>query len=327
MMRIVKRFNTLVLSVIALTLLAACGSDEGSSGSGGDSTIVIGTAGSSGTYYAVGAGMSQIVNNHSEKLTAISQGTNGATENVRLLKDGTVHVGFGNWDALYFGHNGDGPFEGEKQGTLSLMNLYLSGGQMVVQESSDIESFEDLRGKSINLGPPGSTITDMSIIMLKEHGIDHEKDIKPYYLDFGEGGRMLKDGDLDATFYVSGIPTAGVIDLSSSSKIRLLSLEQEKRDSIIEQYPYYDKLTIPAGTYNGVDYDVETLQLWTSLMVHEDLSDDVAYEIVSTLIENLDKFKDVHSVGEDFSLENAVLSPIPIHPGAEKFYKEKGVLD
>ncbi|MDT8861837.1 TAXI family TRAP transporter solute-binding subunit [Alkalihalobacillus sp. MEB130] len=326
-MRVLKRLSALVVSAIVLTLLAACGSEEGSGGNSGGSTVVIGTAGSSGTFYAVGAGMSQIINNHSEKLTAVSQGTNGATENVRLLKAGTVQVGFGNWDALHFGYNGEGPFAGEKQGTMSLMNLYLSGGQMVVRESSDIVSFEDLRGKRINLGPPGSTITDMSIIILKEHGIDPEEDIRPYYLDFAEGGRMLRDGDLDATFFVAGIPTAGVIDLSSSSEIRLLSLDDEMRESIIEQYPYYDRLTIPAGTYNGVDYDVETLQLWTSLMVHEDLPDEIAYELVSTLVENLDEFKEVHSVGADFSLENAVLAPIPLHPGAEKFYKEKGVME
>ncbi len=308
-----------------LTLLAACGSED--SGGSSDSTIVIGTAGSAGTFYAVGAGMSQVINNHSENLTAVSQGTNGATENVRLLNSGSIHVGFGNWDALYFGHTGQGPFNGEEQGTMSLMNLYLSGGQMVVRESSDIQSFEDLKGKRINLGPPGSTITDMSMIILREYGIDPEDDINPYFLDFGEGGRMLRDGDLDATFYVAGIPTAGVIDLSSSSKIRMLSLDENKRESIIDQYPYYDKLTIPAGTYNGVDYEVETLQLWTALMVNEELSEDVAYEIVSTLMENIDKFKDVHNVGADFSLENAALSIIPIHPGAEKYYREKGVLD
>ncbi|GAE35029.1 TAXI family TRAP transporter solute-binding subunit [Halalkalibacter akibai] len=318
-------FKTLILSVLMLTLLAACGSED--SGGSSDSTIVIGTAGSAGTFYAVGAGMSQVINNHSENLTAVSQGTNGATENVRLLNSGSIHVGFGNWDALYFGHTGQGPFNGEEQGTMSLMNLYLSGGQMVVRESSDIQSFEDLKGKRINLGPPGSTITDMSMIILREYGIDPEDDINPYFLDFGEGGRMLRDGDLDATFYVAGIPTAGVIDLSSSSKIRMLSLDENKRESIIDQYPYYDKLTIPAGTYNGVDYEVETLQLWTALMVNEELSEDVAYEIVSTLMENIDKFKDVHNVGADFSLENAALSIIPIHPGAEKYYREKGVLD
>ncbi|RKL68084.1 hypothetical protein CR203_06200 [Salipaludibacillus neizhouensis] len=325
-MKILKHFNTIVLSVAMLSLFVACGSEEGSSASS-DAPLVIGTGGSSGTYYAVGAGMSQVINNNSEKLNTVSQGTNGATENVRLLKSGEIQVGFGNWDALYFGNNGGGPFEGEEQGTLSLMNLYLSGGQMVVDASSDIESFDDLRGKSINLGPPGSTITDMSIIMLEAHGIDHEEDINPYYLDFAEGGRMLGDGDLDATFYVSGIPTAGVIDLSSSSEIRMISLDDSISDDIIEQYPYYNKLTIPAGTYSGIDYDVETLQLWTSLMVSEDMSDDVAYEIVSTLLENLDKFKEVHNVGEDFSLENAVESPISIHPGAEKYYKEKGVLE
>lgn len=323
MKKSLKRVKFLV-AMIVLTLLAACGS-EGSTNE--SETIIVGTAGSAGTYYAVGAGMSQVIGNHSEKLGAVSQGTNGAIENVRLLKSGDIDVGFGNWDALYFGYNGLGPFDGEKQDTLALMNLYLSGGQMVVQDSSPINTFEDLRGKKINLGPPGSTITDMSKIILNGYGIDPDTDIEAYYLDFSEGGSKLRDGDLDATFYVAGIPTAGLIDLSSTSKIRMLTLDEKIREEIIEEYPYYDRLTIPAGTYKGVDYDVETLQLWTALMVNENMSEDVAYEIVKTLLENLDDFKAVHNVGSDFSLENAAKAPIPFHPGAEKYYKEQGVLE
>lgn len=336
----VKGLAMIWIAIAAVIVMTACGSQgTGSSqgaqsgqGSGSQSggaqktTIVIGTAGSSGTYYAVGAGMAQVINNHSDKLTAVSQGTNGATENVRLLKSGDIHVGFGNWDALYFGHNGKGPFNGEKQDTMGLMTLYLSGGQMVVMDSSPIQSYADLKGKKINLGPPGSTITEMSRIILAEYGIDPDKDIDGYYLSFAEGGSKLKDGDLDATFYVAGIPTAGVIDLASTSKIRMLQLDDDKAESIIAKYPYYDKLTIPAGTYQGVDYDVKSLQLWTSLMVSSSLPDDIAYEIIETLIDNLEEFKAVHSVGSDFSLENAVKSPIPLHPGAEKYYKDKGVL-
>jgi len=333
-MRTINRKSILVMLLVLLLVMAGCGSsgvdsdsnDSSKSNSKSTSSIVIGTAGSSGTFYAVGAGMANVLNKHSDGLNVVSQGTNGATENVRLLHSNSIDVGMGNWDALYFGYEGTGPFNGEKQDIVGLMTLYLSGGQMVVKADSKIESYHDLKGKKINLGPQGSTITEMSRIILKTIGIDPDKDIDPYYLSFNEGGSKLKDGDLDATFYVAGIPTAGLIELSTSTDVKLLSLEEDVREKIIEEYPYYDKITIPAGTYKGVDYDIESLQLWTALMVNPDMPEETAYEIVKTLMENIEEFKEVHSVGEDFSLENAAKTIIPLHPGAEKYFKEKGVI-
>lgn len=315
----------IILIMVTFTLIAACGSDSntGNADDGGDESLVIGTGGSSGTYYAVGAGMSNVLTENSN-LNAISQGTNGAIENVRLVSEGAIDIGFGNWDALYFGHEGTNAFD-EPQGTQNLMTLYLSAGQMAVKENSDIERYEDLEGKAVNLGPKGSTITEMSKIILESYGIDPEEDIEPYYLSFQEGGTKLRDNDLDATFYVAGIPTSGLIDLSTGSDIRLLSINEEHRDQILEEYPYYEAFTIPADTYEGIDYEVETLQLWTSLHVSEDMSEDTAYKTVKTLIENIEAFKEVHNVGKDFSLENAAKTPIPMHPGAKKYFEEQGI--
>lgn len=322
-----------IASLLLLLLISGCGSNDSAGGTGSGSSkgsktsVIIGTGGSSGTYFAVGAGMANLLNKHSEKINAVSQGTNGAIENVRLLHSKSIQIGMGNWDALYFGYEGTGPFKGEKQNVVSLMNLYLSAGQMAVKADSGIEKYEDLKGKKVNLGPQGSTITEMSKIILQTKGIDPDKDIKPFYLDFNEGGSKLKDGDLDATFYVAGVPTAGLIDLTSSTDIKLLSLNEETADQIIEKYPYYDKITIPAGTYKGIDYDVNSLQLWTALMVSPDMPEDTVYEIVKTLMENVEEFQAVHSVGKDITLETAAKSPIPLHPGAKKYYEEKGVLE
>ena len=323
-MRIRKR-GTVLLFIFALLLTPTIGGCSSSGSSGEKTTIVIGTAGSGGTYYAVGAGMSQIISQYSSKVEAVSQGTKGAIENVRLVHSGNIQVGFGNWDALYFGYKGTGPFKGEKQNIVALINLYRSGGQMAVLKDSSIQSYRDLKGKRVNLGPQGSTITEMSKIILKAYGIDYKKDIQAYYLDFNEGGDKLKDGDLDATFYVAGIPTAGLMNLSNSADIRLLSLEPDIQKKIIQEYPYYEKLTIKAGTYKGVDYDVNTLQLWTALMVSPDMKEDTAYELVKTMMEHVDELQKVHETAKDITLENAAKSPIPMHPGAVKYFKEKGI--
>jgi|SRR5699024_1488645 len=313
-----KKISVLFIFGIIAVMLIGCGEED-------SDNVVIGTAGSSGTYYAVGSGMSDIINKNSD-INSVSQGTDGATENVRLVNSGEIDIGFGNWDALTFGYEGTEDFD-EEQNIVELMSLYRSAGQMAVKEDSGIEDYEDLEGKKINLGPKGSTITNMSEIILEYHGIDIEDDIDAYYLAFDEGGTKLQDNDLDGTFYVAGVPTSGLIDLSTSSDIRLLTIEDEVIDEITDEYPYYEKVTIPADTYEGVDYDVDSLQLWTSLMVSPDMSDETAYEVVETLMDNVEEFQEVHSVGEDIKLENAAKSPIPLHPGAEKYYEEQDVLD
>src|SRR5690625_4952659 len=122
---------------------------------------------------------------------------------------------------------------------------------MAVKSGSGIESYADLKGKSVNLGPKGSTITEMSRIILEYYGVDPDEDINGLYLDFAEGGTKLRDNDIDATFYVAGIPTAGLIELSTGTDIELLTLDEDIAEAIVEEYPYYDRLVIPAGTYNG----------------------------------------------------------------------------
>lgn len=167
MMKRWRKISSVTLAgLLMLFLITGCGSNnvDGSGSSNNNSSIVIGTGGSSGTYFAIGAGMANLLNKKSDGLNAVSQGTNGAIENVRLLHSKSIDIGMGNWDALYFGYEGTGPFNGEKQNIVSLMTLYLSGGQMAVKEDSGIEGYEDLKGKKVNLGPQGSTITEMSKI-------------------------------------------------------------------------------------------------------------------------------------------------------------------
>lgn len=288
--------------------------------------IVIGTAGTAGTFYAVGATVADVLNKNT-KINAVSQGTNGATENIRLLNSGEVQIGFGNWDAMSFGYNATDGFT-EPQDIAMLMTLYRSVGQMVVKENSGINDFSDLKGKKINLGPRGSAIPNMIKAILIEYGIDPDKDVRAYYLAFNEGGKKLQDGDLDATFYLAGAPTSGLIELSTTTKIKLLPLDKDVRATILEKFPYYTEAVVPAGVYNGVDEDVDSIQLWTSMAANPSkMSDEMAYKIVETLIENIDRLRGSHQVGEDITLEHAALkSPIPFHPGAKRFYEERGVL-
>lgn len=312
---------------LALALLISGCSSSGSTSTGSGTTqkkrqIVIATGGSAGTYYAVGAGLAKIINKYSTDLNAVSQGTNGAVENVRLVNSGQADIGITNWDALYFGYSGENPFKGEKQNIVGLMTLYRSALQVAVLDSSPIKSIADLKGKKVNVGPTGSVAIEMTKALLRENGIDPDKDIKPVNLSYDEGGSKLVDGDLDATVYLAGVPTSGLLNISSTNKIRLLSLDEKVADSILSKYPYYDKVTIPAGTYKGIDSDTNTLQAWTALIVNPNMPEEVAYEIVKIILEHTDELQEVHEVLKDVSLENAARMPIPLHPGAKKYFEE-----
>lgn len=325
-MNIRKLISSILMVVMLGSILAGCASPNNAGGApapGKKRQIIIATGGSAGTYYAVGAGLAKIINKYSTDLNAVSQGTNGAVENVRLVNSGNADIGITNWDALYFGSKGIGPFEGQKQNIVGLMTMYLSANQIAVMEKSGIKSIADLKGKKVNIGPPGSVAIEMTKVMLRAYGIDPDKDIQPVNLSYDEGGSKLVDGDIDATVYLAGIPTSGIISISNTNKIRLLSIDDDKMASILSQYPYYDKVVIPSGTYKGVDYDTQTLQAWSALIVNPNMPEDVAYEIVKIILEHTDELREVHAVLKDVNLENAKKMPIDIHPGATKYFNEQ----
>ncbi|SKC36600.1 TAXI family TRAP transporter solute-binding subunit [Maledivibacter halophilus] len=323
-----KKFGVFgLIFVILVGLLGGCtNSEDGlkeNNTSKGKTQIVIATGGTSGTYYAVGAGLGKLVNKYSDNLNAVVQGTHGAVENVRLVNSGEADIGFGNSDAAYFGYEGIGPFEGQKQNIVGLMSLYKSGGQMIVMEDSGYKSIPDLKGKKVNLGPAGSTVTEMSKVMFKAYGLDPEKDISPVYLSFAEGVDKVSDGDIDASFIVSGIPTAAVISVSNTKDIRLISLSDGTIEKIVKEYPYYEGFTIPGGTYKGIDEDVQSLQLWTTLIVNSDMPEEIANEITTIILDHSDELLDVHSVAKDISVETAQKMPIPLHSGSQKYFDKQ----
>src|SRR5699024_9446572 len=149
-------------------------------------------------------------------------------------------------------------------------------------------TYADLKGKKVCLGPPSTTITEMSEAILEAYGIDPEKDIEPYFLSFDEGLQKLTDGEIDATFFVAGVPTAAMINASSTGKVQLVDTDPEILDEIAAEKPYYIPYTIPGGTYTGMDKDINTFKIMTEIFVNNDVPEDVAYEFVKQALENVD---------------------------------------
>lgn len=343
-----KRFLLMVcLLIVCLTLVIyvtlASRSGSTSSGissnatSGGGTTaqstggkktdLIIGTGGTAGTYYVVAAAMAQAVNNHSSILNIIAQPSKGSVENINLCSTGDIQMGMSNADGVYWATTGTGTYGAiGEQNISAVMSLYLSAGQMATLKSSGIETYGDLKGKKVCLGPPSTTIVEMSKSILRAYGIDPEKDITPFYLSFDEGLSKLTDGDIDATFFVAGVPTSAMINACSTGNVQLVKVDDAILEQVAEENPYLTPYIIPAGTYKGVDGDIKTLKIMTEYFVNNDTSDEVVYEFVKTALENSAEFQNAHTVCAEITPENAAATISRLHPGAEKYYREIGVL-
>ena len=319
-----KRIVALIMMLCLVMLSAGCSQDGGSK----KTDLVIGTGGTSGTYYVVAAAMAASINNHSETLNVIAQPSKGSIENINLVNTADVQLGMSNADGVYFAANGVGMYEETgKLNVSGLMALYMSVGQMAAMKSSGIETYGDLKGKKVCLGPPSTTIVEMSKSILLEYGIDPEKDITPYYLSFDEGLQKLTDGEIDATFFVAGIPTAAMISATSTGKVTMVNVDEAIINKIAEEKPYYLPYTIPAGTYTGTDQDINSFKIMTEIFVNSDVSEDVAYEFVKQALENVSEYQDAHTVCAEITPETCAITSAELHPGAAKYYKEIGVID
>ena len=288
--------------------------------------IILGTAGTAGTYYVVGAAMAQAINNNSQLLNVIAQPTKGSIENINLTNTGDIQMGMSNADGVYWATTGTGTYQKAGAQNLSaVMSLYMSAGQMATLKNSSIMTYADLKGKKVCLGPPSTTIVEMSKAILRGYGIDPEKDITPFFLSFDEGLAKLTDGDIDASFFVAGVPTAAMINAASTGNIRFVTASDEVLGKVEAANPYFVRYSIPAGTYKGQDTDVPTLKIMTEVFVNNDVPEAVVYEFVKQALEHTDQYLSAHVVVKEINVKNAASTISKLHPGALKYYKEKGV--
>lgn len=289
--------------------------------------LTLGTAATTGTYYFVGAAIGNTVSKFCDDLDVLVISTAGGVENIKLITTGDIDVGMANADALFDASTGTGTFESVgKMPIKALMALYPSVSHMMVRADSGITSWTDLKGKKVCLGTAGSSHTVASKALLGLYGIDWEKDIEAYYLTTGEMCTMLSDGDIDAAFLVGGAPVSGITNACATAKLDLLDIDESVMDAMIEQLPYFTKSTIPAGTYPGIDHEVNAVALKTCFFVNESMPDDVAYAFVKTAMEHTDDFVEANASCKYITTDSVPQLPIEIHPGAEKYYQEQGWL-
>lgn len=290
--------------------------------------ISIATGGPAGTYYPLGGAMAKIFNDNIEGVTANAQSTGASVENIGLVAKGETEIAFVQNDITYYAYTGTEVFEGKDkmENIRGMAMLYPELVQIIAIKDSNIETVEDLKGKRVAIGAPGSGVEANVRQVLAAHDITYEDLEKADYLSFNEAVDQLKNKQIDAAFLTAGIPTSAVTELAQTSDIVVVPITPAKISQLIEQYPFYTEALIPKGTYRGQENDVTTAAVMAMLVVPEDLDEDLAYNLTKVLFEERQIIVDTHDRGNDIQLETALKGmPIEVHPGSQRYYDEKGI--
>lgn len=279
------------------------------------------TGGTQGTYYALGGTFADLITDETGiKTTAeVSQ---ASAANVNALKDGNAEIAFVQTDIAYYAKNGELMFEGAAvEDLVAIGGLYPETIHLVTTADSGIKSYEDLKGKKVSVGAPGSGTYANAEQLLEIHGLSIETDIEAQNLDFGESTDGLQTGQIDAAFVTAGYPTAAVEALGATTDVVIVPVAADKAEALMAKYPYYAVDTIPAGTY-GLETEVPTVSVLAMIAVKADLPEDVAYGITKAIYGNTDKIG--HAKGALIKAETALDGiGIEVHPGAQKYFDEQ----
>ena len=303
----------------------------------------IGTGGTAGTYYPIGGLIANAISNPPGSracdaggscgvpgLIATAVASNGSVGNVNSINGKTLEAGFSQSDVAYWAQTGTGLWEGQPavEGLRLIANLYPESIHLVARKDAGITSVADLKGKKVSLDEPGSgTLVDAKII-LGAFGLS-EADIQPEYLKPDQAADRMRDGAMDAFFFVGGYPAGAIAELSSQHEVSIVPITGPEVDKLREEYTFFATDSFPAGTYNGQDAEVATISVGAQLVTSADVSEELIYGITQALYNETTQklFANGHAKGKYITLDNAVQGAgIPFHPGAEKFYKEAGKL-
>lgn len=294
--------------------------------------VSIGTGGVTGVYYAAGGAICRLVNkDRAEHGVRCSVESTGASVfNVNTIRAGELELGFAQSDVGYNAYEGTGQFEGDAYKDLrSVFSMHPEPLTYLVRGDANINSFEDLKGKRFNIGNPGSGTRASLEEYLQEAGLDLSFFGLASELRADEHGPALCDGKIDGFVYGVGHPSANIQDPTATCNAKLMPMEGPIVDKIVDEKPYYAKVEIPGGLYNGNPDPTPTYGVVATVVTSAKVSDDVIYTVVKTVFENFDELKQLHPALANLSKEEMVKNGLsaPLHPGAEKYYKEVGLIE
>lgn len=285
------------------------------------------TGGTGGVYYPIGTKLADMINKYSEgRITASAQTSGASVANARALAAGDANMVFIQNDIAYYAYKGIYMFNGSPVTVIrGVAALYPEVVQIVVRADSGIRTIYDLAGKRVAVGAAGSGTAVEAELILRAAGVWDK--IAPQYLDFAQAADALKLGQVDAAFVVAGVPASAVLQLATTTPIRLLEVPDEVLNTLrVQGYMFFVRAVIPKDAYPGLDRDVNTVAVKAIIAVRSDVPDDVVYTVLKIMFDHLDELRQAHARAQDISLDKALDGmSIPLHPGAVKFYREKGI--
>jgi TRAP transporter TAXI family solute receptor len=291
--------------------------------------ISIATGGTGGVYYPMGGGLAAALSKYVPGMQATAEVTGGSVDNLKLIGSGKPYVGFTMTDAAQDASKGEDKFKGNKVPLRTLMVLYPNRMHVVSVEGKGINKFSDLKGKRVSTGSPGSATEVMAFRLIEAAGFDKDKDLKRERLGAAESVNAIKDGKIDAFFWVGGLPTAAVSDLANTPGTKIKMVDHAELVPAMNKKwgNLYVEDTIPKEVYRGMDHDNKQATVMNILVAHENMDEKTAYNIVKTIFDKKADLVAVHKEAENFKLENqkASATPIPFHPGAAMYFAEKGI--
>ncbi len=321
------KIKTLIAGAATATMLA------GAPGMAQDQTFIsIGTGGVTGVYYPTGGAICRLVNRERKDhgIRCAVESTGGSVYNINTIKAGELEFGVAQSDWQYHAYNGtsqfaDNPFPGIR----AMFSVHPEPFTLVVRADSGIESFEDLKGKRVNVGNPGSGQRATMEVVMDAFGLSMDDFALATEYKGSEMAQQICDNNIDAMIYTIGHPAAAIKEATTSCDVKLVDVAGEPIEKLVADNSYYRVATIPAGMYDGTDVDVTTFGVGATFVTSEDVPEDVAYVVAKAVMSNLDDFRGLHPAFANLKAEEMVKDGLsaPLHPGAEKAYKELGLIE
>lgn len=313
-----KRLFAFCLSLILVFSIAGV--------AGATEYLGLATGGTTGTYYALGGDIAALWMANIENLDVSAQSTGGSKANIILINDGEAELATVQNDVMYYAYQGDKDFfDGQVIDSFQAIGaLYPELVQIVVAADSGIKTVADLKGRNVSVGAVGSGVYFNAVQILENAGLTLS-DIAAHHYSFDESATAFQNQQIDAFFVTSGLPNTSIIEVANKRDVNLIGLDEAALKSLSEKYSFYVPVTVPAGTYNGMAEDVTVPAVSAVLICKKDLSEDLVYQLTKVLFEKTGDL--THAKKEMISAESAVKGvPVPFHPGAEKYFKELGLL-
>lgn len=322
-----KKLLAVILALVSVLSLAACGSSGSSAHADVPKFMTVGTGATGGAYYPIGVALADIMTK-SLGTQATAEVTGGSLDNLQLINEGTCDIGIVQGNNMMDAYEGTGDYKGSKYENIAALFGGLSKGyfQVVVLDDSPIKSMGDLVGKKVIMGPAGNGAIAVANTIWGKYGFSTD-DIQATYVAYDDGISQLEDGNCDAVVIQTAIPASAIQQLAAGGQtFRLLSVDEDKANELCAEYGYFGYGTIATTVYDNMAAEAKTMYISNMVAVRADLDEELVYEMTKAFFENIDDIKASHKAASGLSLETATKVSIPMHPGAQRYFTEIGAM-